>query len=101
MTSHPIVPGDIEARFEVHDVRNGLAVLSAAHPEEWRDVLTVLRTFQLLKSDIEKPGGRKSPIAEKLDGHFYRLGWAEREFDTRIVVDKFEYKAPTTQSRLF
>ena len=95
MTNHPIVPGDVEHRFEVHEARNGLAVLSAARPAEWRDILTVLRSFQLLKEDVVKPGGRKSPIAEKLDGHFYRLGWEEREFNTKIVVDEQEYLSPT------
>jgi Restriction endonuclease BglII len=42
-----------------------------------------------------KPGGAKSDIAGKLDGHFTQLGWIEKQFDTRIVVDKVEYHAPT------
>lgn len=95
MTNHPIVPGDIESRFEVHEWRNGLAVLSAARPYEWQDILKVLRAFQLTKSDIITPGGRKSPIAEKLDGHFYRLGWEEKKFNTKIIVDDHEYDTPT------
>ncbi|MBZ0214995.1 MAG: hypothetical protein K8F25_00440 [Fimbriimonadaceae bacterium] len=92
---NPIVPGDIEKRYEVHEWCNGIAVLSGAHPREWMDVLNVLRSFQLMRSDIVKPGGRKSPIAEKLDGHFYRLNWVEKQFDTKIVVDNTEYETPT------
>ena len=48
-----------------------------------------------MRSDIQTPGGRKSPIADKLDGHFYRLGWIEKKFDTKIVVDETEYESPT------
>jgi hypothetical protein len=90
-----LVPDDIATRYEVHEWRNGLAILTAAHPEEWRDILEVLRHFTLLKNDIMQPGGSRGPIAKKLDSHFIRLGWSEKAFDTRIVVDKSEFVAPT------
>jgi hypothetical protein len=95
MTNRKIVPAEIEARYEVHEWRNGLAILSAAHPDEWKEILAVLRGFKLLKSDILKPGGRKSTIAERLDSHFFKLGWKEKGFDTKIVVDETEHEAPT------
>jgi hypothetical protein len=95
MTNQLIVPGEIAARFEVHEWRNGLAILVAAHPQEWRDIVEVLRGFRLLKSDILKPGGAKGLISSKLDSHFMRLGWAEKKFDTKIVVDRSEHIAPT------
>lgn len=65
------------------------------HLQEWNDILAVLRAFKLLRSDILQPGGRKSPIADKLDGHFYKLGWKEKGFKTKIVVDEAEYDTPT------
>ena len=89
------MPLDITARFAVREWRNGLAILAAARPAEWADIQTVLRGFTLLRSDILKPGGSKSDIAGKLDGHFTQLGWLEKQFDTRIVVDKVEYHTPT------
>jgi Restriction endonuclease BglII len=95
MENHPLVPNDITQRYAVREWRNGLAILAAARPSEWTDIQTVLRGFTLLKSDILKPGGSKSDIAGKLDGHFTRLGWREKQFDTRIVVDKVEYHTPT------
>ena len=67
------VPRQIKRFYEIHEWRNALAVLVAAHPKEWNDVLTVLGKFRLLRSDVLAPGGRKSRIANKLDGHFYRL----------------------------
>jgi hypothetical protein len=95
MANQPNVPADIVARYEVHEWRNGLAILAAAHPKEWRNILEVLRGFKLLKSDVMKPGGSKGLISSKLDSHFTRLGWIEKKFDTKIVVDSAEHIAPT------
>ena len=95
MTNQTLVPADIEKRYEVHEWRNGLAILTAAHPQEWADILRVLRGFTLLRSDILSPGGRKSRIADKLDGEWLKLGWIEKGFDTRIVVDNVEHVTPT------
>jgi N6-adenosine-specific RNA methylase IME4 len=95
MANQPIVPADIVARYEVHEWRNGLAILGAAHPKEWRNIVEVLRGFSLLKSDVLQPGGSKGLISSKLDSHFTRLGWVEKKFDTKIVVDTAEHIAPT------
>ena len=72
-----------------------LPFLAAAHPEEWGNIVEVLRGFKLLKSDVLKPGGSKGLISSKLDSHFTRLGWVEKKFDTKIVVDTAEHVAPT------
>jgi hypothetical protein len=34
MTNQLLIPDDIAARYEVHEWRNGLAILTAAHPDE-------------------------------------------------------------------
>lgn len=95
MQNHLAVPPDIAKRYFVRDWRNGLAILSAVRPGEWADILAVLRKFRLLKSDVVKRGGAKTDIAKKIDGHFTRLGWKEKQFDTRIIVDDSEYVSPT------
>jgi len=95
------VPTDIHDLYEVHEWRNGLAVLTAACSDEWRDVLSVLREFRLYHSEIATPGGRKSLIADRLDSGFKRLGWKEKRFDTRIVVDDIEHVSPTHEVDMF
>src|SRR5437879_3179548 len=95
MTNQALVPADIAERYEVREWRSGLAVLTTAHPDEWRDILEVLRGFALLRSDVLKPGGSKGLIALKLDLHFTKLDWIEKAFDTRIIVDKSERVTPT------
>jgi hypothetical protein len=89
------VPAEISARYEVREWRNGLAILATAHPQEWGEIIQVSRDFTLLRSDILKPGGSKGLISSKLDSHFARFGWAEKKFDTKIVVDTAEHIAPT------
>jgi hypothetical protein len=95
MANQPIVPDDIAKRYEVYEWRNGLAILAAAHPEELGNIVEVLRGFSLLKSDVMKPGGSKGLISSKLDERFTKLGWVEKKFDTKIVVDTAEHIAPT------
>ena len=95
MANQLIVPADIAKRYEVHEWRNGLAILAAAHPEEWGNIVEVLRGFALLKSDILKPGGSKALISSKLNSQFTKLDWVEKKFDTKIVVDTAEHIAPT------
>lgn len=89
------VPSDIRALYWLQEWRNAIAVLKGAHPKEWAEILVVLRQFRLLRSLIEQHGGNKSAISGGLDGHFYSLGWAEKAFDTKIVVDDNVYEAPT------
>lgn len=95
MSNFRFVPDDLLDRYEVHEWRNGLAVLSAARPDEWNDIIEVLRGFQLLHTEIATPGGRKSLIADRLDSAFKARGWKEKRFDTRIVVDGNELVSPT------
>jgi hypothetical protein len=95
MENHAHLPSDVSAKFHAQDWRNGFAILSAARHEELVEIFEVLRGFTLLRSDITSPGGSKSDVAKKLDGHFTRLGWVEKQFKTRILVDDASYDAPT------
>lgn len=90
-----IISADIAQKYEVGDWRNGLAILATVCSAEWTEMQAVLRGFSLLRSDIINPGGSKSDIAKKIDGHFTSLGWQEKQFDTRIIVDFDEYHTPT------
>lgn len=101
MAVQRLVPPDILARYEVHEWRNGLAVLSAALPDEWADIQAVLREFKLLHTEIATPGGSKSLMAGRLDNSLRERGWSARRFDTRIVVDGNETASPTHEVDMF
>ena len=101
MTVERFVPKDLLALYEVHEWRNGLAVLTAACLEEWADIVAVLGEFRLLHTEIVQPGGRKSLIANRIDSAFKERGWAEKRFDTKIVVDQSEQVSPTHEVDVF
>ena len=101
MSNLRFVPDDILARYAVHDWRNGLAVLSAARPEEWGDILGMLREFELRRTELIRSGGRKSLIAQRLDDGLSRRNWQPKRFDTRIVVDGMEHVSPTHEVDMF
>jgi hypothetical protein len=101
MATSRFVPQDVNALYEVHEWRNGLAVLTAACPAEWSDIVAVLRDFRLLHTEIVRPGGRKSLIADRIDNGFKRRGWKEKRFDTRIVIDDVEHVSPTHEVDMF
>lgn len=95
MTTTHLVPDEIRQNYHVKEWRNAAGIMMTACPNEWKEMIDVLSNFKLLKSEILKPGGRKSPIAERIDSAFYSRGWAEKKFDTKISVDEAEYETPT------
>ncbi len=81
--------------YRVKEWRNAAGVLSTACPDEWKDIVEILRNFRLLKSEVIAAGGRKSPISNRIDRRFYERSWVEKKFDTKIEVDGNEYASPT------
>ena len=95
MSTIHLVPEDVKELYHVHEWRNAAGVLTTACPMEWGELIEVLRGFKLLQSEILKKGGRKSPVATRIDSAFYALGWKEKKFATAIVVDKERVDSPT------
>ncbi|SER16882.1 Restriction endonuclease BglII [Neolewinella agarilytica] len=81
--------------YEVYEWRHAAAVLRYEFPAEFEDVLGLLNTFRLTRTDILTKGGRKSPMAIKLDSYLYEREWIEKDFDTKIVVDGVVNETPT------
>lgn len=70
-------------------------MLSVEYPQEWNDILEVLRGFELRRSEILAGGGGKSRIADRLDKPLRERGWKEKQFETKIIVDDTEHVTPT------
>jgi hypothetical protein len=90
-----LVPGSIRKKYEVHEWKHACAILMNDFPQEWNDIIGVLSEFRLYRADIIKPGGRKSPVADKIDEAFFARGWVEKAFDTKVIVDRTEMSSPT------
>lgn len=94
-------PAFILSHYEVREWRHASAILEKDFSQEWRDLSYVLSQFRLTKSDITTPGGGKSPIAQRIDKLFTALGWREKSFDTKVVVDQREMQSPTHKVDLY
>jgi hypothetical protein len=90
-----LLPNDIKEKYEIHEWKHACAILKQDFPNEWKDLIDVLQSFELKKSDIVAPGGRKSNISNKIDSFLYRRGWQEKQFETAINVDGESYESPT------
>ena len=85
----------ITSHYELHEWRHATAVVRGEFPAEWADLLYVLTSFRLFKSDIATRGGNKSRIAKRIDGLFQDRGRQERKFDVDIKVDEISHPSPT------
>jgi hypothetical protein len=90
-----LVPQFVREHYEVREWRHAVAILSADFSAEWADIVSVLTEFRLFRSEILKPGGRKSGVSTRIDEALTELGWEEQCFETKIVVDDTVLESPT------
>lgn len=90
-----LLPPFIRQHYEIHEWKHACAILKQDFPVEWNEIIGVLSEFRLRKSWIAVAGGRKSKVAEALDGALSRFGWQEKGFDTKMVVDGQSLDSPT------
>jgi len=90
------IPPKLRKKYEFAERRHACAILKSDFPDEWKDILDCLDAFTLRRSAVLAKGGRKSPIAVEIDALFQSArGWAERGFDTAVVVDGESRPTPT------
>lgn len=89
------LPRFIQDNYIVQEWRHACAVFRNDFPDEWNEVINVLENFRLLKSQILKKGGNKSPISNMIDHALAQTGWREKMFSTSVVVDGNSMESPT------
>jgi hypothetical protein len=85
----------IREHYEVHEWKHASAVLISDFPDQWRDIVAVLRSFRLTTSDFTSGGGGLSSVSQRINAAFSGYGWIEKSFRTHIVVDDREMVSPT------
>jgi hypothetical protein len=60
-----LVPEDLRRLYHVKEWRNAAGILATACPDEWADIVEVLRAFRLFRSEVQAAGRNKSPIPAK------------------------------------
>ncbi len=88
-------PEDINIKFELHEWKHACAILKNDFPDEWKDLLDMLRAFRLKKSWITSGGGNKSLLAKWIDDFMGKRGWQEKQFNTSVIVDENHMDSPT------
>lgn len=95
MTTLHLVPKDLLRLYHVKEWRNATGVLKAACPNEWANIVDILRKFRLLRSEVQASGKNRSLISRRIDEAFYARGWVTKNFATAIKVDTSEIASPT------
>jgi hypothetical protein len=90
-----LLPRFLVQSYEVYEWKHACAILKEDFPDEWKDLVDVLSGYRLSRQAVMAAGGNLSPISKYFDRAFTTRGWAERKFDTRIVVDEEERISPT------
>lgn len=81
--------------YEIREWKHASAILRTDFPEEWNDLVNVLGTFRLKKSNILAAGGGLSLVSQWFNSSFKSRGWVEKSFETKIIVDKRAIDTPT------
>jgi Restriction endonuclease BglII len=90
-----LVRQSVRDRFTIEERGSACAILSQDFPSEFADILDCLDAFTLTKTHLVTAGGNRSNVSKDIDTSFMVRGWAEKSFDTKIVVDEREWPAPT------
>jgi len=90
-----LLPDFVRTHYEIHEWKHACAILKQDFPQEWNEIVAVLKQFRLRKSWITVGGGRKSKVAEAFDSALGGYGWKEKGFDTKVVVDNESLDSPT------
>ena len=78
-----VFPSDVREKFEIYSYRGAATILAQNFPEQFAQVVDVLKEFEINTDMIRMPGGSKGLIAKYVDGLFAETDWQE----TRITAD--------------
>lgn len=90
-----LIPSAIHKRFTFEERGHACAIMAQDFRSEWDDLLGLLKSFTLTRTDVSTPGGNKSPIAHRINGYFAKRDWKEKHFDVVIEVDGDPRPTPT------
>ena len=76
-------------------MEDAAAILKSDFPDEYEDIISVLRKLRLPAGFIVDAGGGKSQIAQWIDKELRARGWVEKKWNTQIVVDGAAADSPT------
>jgi hypothetical protein len=84
-----IFPEDLLGKYEIYNYGHAAEIMSLAYPNEFNDLVDVLRNIHITLEDILKDGGNESPIPPKYKEILFPRGWSETKIhgDLNLVMD--------------
>lgn len=82
-----VFPREVIDRYDIRETRSAAAVLQNTNPDEFEDLLAVLREFSLHRDDILVAGGNEGTVAKRLNEAFRSRGWREGQYDARLTSE--------------
>lgn len=96
-----LFPPDATEGWEIHEWKHASAILHGDFPNEWNDIVALMRDFRLRREWIEVGGGNRSRVAMAIGGFLAARGWKPKAFDTRVEVDDQSMPSPTHEVDCF
>lgn len=96
------LPDDIMEKYEILNYNYALEILATSFPNEYNDLIDVLRNVHITIDDILQSGGNESPIPPKFKQILFPRGWAETKIhgDLELVMDYRNSKLPSERTNL-
>jgi hypothetical protein len=80
------VPTDVRSKYEIISYRNAAVILAETWPEEFNEIITALRMFNITTTMIRMPGGNESEIPKVFAHRLRPLGWHETVISADLAV---------------
>lgn len=93
--SQSLFPEVVNHKYDIYEYRHAATIFKNDFPEEYNQLINLLKNFQVTYEDIKTPGGRKSSIANNFDKALYGSGWQEKMWNIKIDVDGEVKPSPT------
>ncbi len=95
-----IFPQDILEKYEVYSYYHAAEILASAYPNEFAELIEVLRKVHISIDDILQAGGNESPIPPKFKNILFPRGWAETRVhgDLNLMLD---YRSGAEGNQIF
>lgn len=78
---------EVRALYECYDYQNCAAVLTIEFPDLFSEICGVLLSFRFTDGQVLAPGGNESQIPKAFSEVLRPLGWRERQFTTKLLVN--------------
>lgn len=91
-------PDDILEKYEIISYNHAAEILFDAFNDEYKEIISALRSFKISESDIVKSGGNESPIPPKFSAILEPMGWKEIRISGDLHI-KFYPRKGTLRGR--